>query len=346
MARFPTIPGKFGALFAAAACAGLALAGPDAAKAAGYIQPTLLPDDPAGWAGKGWTPAAHVDANLVNPWGIDHAPGGPWVVADAGFPTGTPPGPGSFSLITSYSGVGAIAGVPISSTQSPNGGSAGLTGLVYNSSASFVLLPTGGPATYLFSNLDGSISAWNPAQGTMAVQVVAGRPANPAKYSGLNIGVFMGHSYLYAANHQTGAIDVYDTSFTKVSLGAGTFVDPNPNPNKLLPYNVENVNGNIWVTYAAASAATAPLGSSFVDSASSGGTFIRRFCDGRGLRFPVGRCACSQRLRRVQQRPAHRQLHPWSLRLYQRLRPDHRRVRRSPQRRRRPTDRHRRPLGF
>ena len=104
----------------------------------------------------------------------------------------------------------------ISSTQSPNGGSAGLTGLVYNSSASFVL-PTGGPATYPFSN-----SGWidfrlePPAQGTMAVQVVAGRPANPAKYR-RNIGVFMGHTYLYAANHQTGAIDVYDTSFTKVS---------------------------------------------------------------------------------------------------------------------------------
>ena len=69
MARFPTIPGKFGALFAAAACAGLALAGPDAAKAAGYIQTNLVTDDPTVLAGKGWTPAAHVDSNLVNPWG-------------------------------------------------------------------------------------------------------------------------------------------------------------------------------------------------------------------------------------------------------------------------------------
>ncbi len=290
MTRLPTIPAKFATLFAAAACVGLALGGPNAAKAQGYVQSNLVTDSQAALAAKGWAPATSVDPNLVNPWGIDHAPGGPWVVADAEFPTGTPPGPGPFSLITSYSGVGTIVGTPISSSQSASGGSAGLTGLVYNGSSSFVL-PTGGPAEYLFSNLDGSISAWNPAQGTTAVVVVPGRTGgNAAKYSGLNIGVYTGASgsqtYLYAANHQTGAIDVYNSSFTKVSLGAGTFVDPNPNPSGLLPYNVENIDGNIWVTYAAASAATAPLGSGFVDEYTTGGVFIRRFATGGDLASP------------------------------------------------------------
>ena len=48
------------------------------------------------------------------------------------------------------------------------------------------------------------------------------------------------------------------------------------------------MNGNIWVTYAAASAATAPLGSGFVDEYSSGGTFIRRFATGGDLASPWG----------------------------------------------------------
>jgi uncharacterized protein (TIGR03118 family) len=287
MTRLPTIPSRLGTLFAAAACVGLVVAGPHAARAQGYVQTDLVTDNQAALAAKGWGPAAYVDPNLVNPWGIDKAPGGPWVVANAGFPTGAPGPVGTASLITSYNGSGAPAyTAPITSAQNAGAGSGGLTGLVYNGSTSFVL-PDGSPAQYLFSNLDGSISGWNSAEGSTSVEVVPGRTGgNAAKYSGLNIGVFNGQSYIYAANHQTGAIDVYNSSFQRVSLGAGTFVDPNPNPSGLLPYNVENINGNIWVTYAAASAATAPVGSGFVDEYTSGGVFIRRFATGGDLASP------------------------------------------------------------
>ncbi len=241
-----------------------------------------MTDDPAAVAAGGYSAARYVDPSLVNPWGMDYAPGGPWVVADAQYPTGSP---GPSSLVTSYTGSGVKTGPTIVSPQNGFGGSAGLTGLAYNDSSGF-RLPTGGPATYLFSNLDGSISGWNAAQ-TTAVQVIPGRAGgNHAKYSGMELGDFNGQTYLYAANHLTGNIDVFDENFASVSFGANAFVDPLSNPSGLLAYNVESINGDVWVTYAAASAATAPLGSGFVDEFTANGGFIRRFATGGDLASP------------------------------------------------------------
>ena len=270
------------ALFAAAAFAGLTLAMATSASAGGYAQTNLVTDNPAIVAAEGYSPAAYVDASLVNPWGMDHAPGGPWVVANAGWPTATP-GPASF--VTSYNGKGVKTGPTILSLQNGAGGSGGLTGLTYNDSAGFDL-PSGGPAQYLFANLDGSISGWNAAQAA-AVQVIPGRAGgNHAKYSGLELGDFGGATYLYAANHLTGKIDVFNESFAPVSFGANAFVDPLGNPNGLLAFNVESIGGDVWVTYAAASAATAPLGSGFVDEFTADGQFLRRFASGGDLASP------------------------------------------------------------
>ncbi|MEO8812727.1 MAG: TIGR03118 family protein [Caulobacteraceae bacterium] len=269
------------ALFAAV-LAGSALAIATPAGAGGYAQTNLVTDDPAAVAAGGYSPASPVDANLVNPWGMDHAPLGPWVVADAGFPTGSP---GPTSMVTSYNGDGVKTALTFLSPQNGAGGSAGLTGLAYNGGTGFDL-PSGGPATYLFSNLDGSISGWNSAQ-TAAVQVVPGRAGgNKAKYSGMDLGAFGGQTYLYAANHFNGKIDVFDESFAPVSFGANAFVDPLENPKGLLAYNVESIGGDVWVTYAAASAATAPLGSGFVDQFTADGQFIRRFAAGGDLASP------------------------------------------------------------
>ena len=260
----------------------LALLMVTSASAGGYAQTNLVTDNPAAVAAGGYSPAAHVDASLVNPWGMDHAPGGPWVVADAGFPTGMP---GPSSQVTSYNGAGVKTTPTILSLQNGAGGSAGLTGLAYNGGTGFTL-SSGGPARYLFSNLDGSISGWNAAQ-TTAVQVVPGRAGgNHAKYSGMDLGDFSGQTYLYAANHLTGKVDVFNESFAPVSFGANAFVDPLSNPSGLLAYNVESIGGDIWVTYAAASAATAPLGSGFVDEFTGDGQFVRRFATGGDLASP------------------------------------------------------------
>ena len=55
--------------------------------AQGYKVTPLVTDDPSVLATLGYGPAATVDPNLINPWGFDHSPTGPWVVANA-FGTG------------------------------------------------------------------------------------------------------------------------------------------------------------------------------------------------------------------------------------------------------------------
>src|SRR5262249_58824573 len=43
-------------------------------------QTNLVTDDQAVLAGLGFAPAAHIDTNLVNPWGVSFSPTGPvWV---------------------------------------------------------------------------------------------------------------------------------------------------------------------------------------------------------------------------------------------------------------------------
>jgi len=59
-------------------------------------------------------------------------------------------------------------------------------------------------------------------------------------------------SLLYAANNQAGKIDVFNGSFAPVNLGANAFANPAGLPAGLVPFNVQNINGNIYVTYAVA----------------------------------------------------------------------------------------------
>ena len=271
-----------GTLIAAVALAGVTLTMATSSSAADYVQTNLVTDSAAALAASNYSPAVFVDPSLVNPWGMDHAPGGPWVVANAGFPTSGATGPRS--VVTGYNGQGVKTPLSIISTQAGAGGSAGLTGLAYNGGTGF-LLPDGSPATYLFSNLDGSISGWNAGEGANAVQVVAGRAGgNPAKYSGMELSDFKGATYLYAANHQTGAVDVFDTNFAPHAFGASAFVDPNADG--LLAYNVESLGDDIFVTYAAASASNQLPGSGFVDEFTGDGQLIQRFASGGFLDSP------------------------------------------------------------
>ena len=59
-----------------------------------------------------------------------------------------------------------------------------------------------------------------------------------------------GANYLYAADN-TGHINVFDTNFNNVTgtIFAGKFVDPNALPG-FNPFNIQNIGGNIYVTYA------------------------------------------------------------------------------------------------
>src|SRR5262249_39375338 len=112
--------------------------------------------------------------------------------------------------------------------------------------ASFVVTAGGmtAPARFIFANLNGTISAWN-GTGTMAVVPTPKPPAAGSSYTGLAI-TQTPEPRLYAA--RAGGIDVFNGSFQPVSL-SGTFATPpGAVPTGLVPFNVQNINGNIYVT--------------------------------------------------------------------------------------------------
>jgi uncharacterized protein (TIGR03118 family) len=215
--------------------------------------------------------AANYDPNLKNPWGIAFAPTSPFWISNQ-----------ASNTATLYDGAGAL--VPLVVSVPPNGFPTGPTGQVFNGTSSFKL-PDGSPAVFLFDTLDGRVLGWNGGAGTTAVNVstVAG-----AVFTGLAIASSGGANYIYAADN-TGHISVLDTNFNNVTgtTFAGKFVDPNSVAG-FHPFNIQNIGGNLFVTYAAVSAQGVGLPGGFVDEFNSSGTFLARIATNGSLYAPWG----------------------------------------------------------
>src|SRR5262249_20345943 len=141
---------------------------------------------------------------------------------------------------TLYNGSGTpqalVVKIPNQSGNPPNGP----TGQVFNNTNDF-LLGNGTKASFIFANLDGTISPWNTGLGTNAES--PGPAASPTISTGLAIGNTGTASFLYAADTRNAKIDVFDGKFTKVTV-AGGFTDPNL-PNRFTPYNIQNLGGTL-----------------------------------------------------------------------------------------------------
>jgi len=119
-------------------------------------------------------------------------------------------------------------------------------------------------------------------------------------YKGLAIGTATTPSgtgtFLYAANFNSGKVDVFDSSFKPAS--GFSFTDPSPPPVPpgavgWAPFNVYNDgNGHLFVSYAAQNAAkhddVAGLGNGFIDEFDTNGNFIKRVATGGVLNSPWG----------------------------------------------------------
>jgi uncharacterized protein (TIGR03118 family) len=235
----------------------------------GYVQTNLVSD--------GTVPAQLTDPNLQNPWGISESPTGPFSVADQ-----------KTSVDTSYSVTAAgvsVASAPVTIPKTA-AGPQGPTGQVYNNTSSFLV--NGTPGTYIFADLNGTISAWNGSAGTTA-QVEA--TTTGAAYTGLDIESTPSGDFLYAANPKQGRIDVFNSSFALTSLGPNAFKDPLL-PAGLVPFNVEGVNGDLYVSYGAAGAPAArnlaPEGSGAIAVFDTSGNFINQLTAGGKLASPWG----------------------------------------------------------
>jgi uncharacterized protein (TIGR03118 family) len=236
------------------------------------------------------TNAVQTDPNLINAWGIVAGTKTIWVNANE---TG---------LVTPYNSMGK-RGKPIISVPSPGGPTGGNpTGLIVNNSTNF-LIGIGNksaPATLLLATEDGLIVGWNSLLGTNSAIVVdnsssntvpvpAGNTSTHAVYKGLAI--VRDESavvHLYAANFSGGVIDMFDSNFQYMK----SFTDTNLPPS-FAPFNVRNLRGRLFVTFAKQSLPDAEddeggPGNGVVDIFDFDGTLLRRVVSNGTLNSPWG----------------------------------------------------------
>ena len=215
--------------------------------------------------------AMNQDTNLVNPWGIAFGPNTPIWISDNHTGFGTV-----------YNGAGQPfpTSNPIQVTIAPPLGGlppAAPTGVVFNDTAGF------GGSHFIFATEDGTISAW--ASGSNAALAVD-NSGSGAVYKGL---ARVGNT-LYAANFNSGNVDVFNSSFAPISVPGG-FSDPTL-PSGFAPFDIQNIGGLLYVTYTKQDAAkhddVSGPGNGFVDVFDSNGVLQKRLISNGSLNSPWG----------------------------------------------------------
>jgi uncharacterized protein (TIGR03118 family) len=176
--------------------------------------------------------AEMTDPSLINPWGVSETGASPLWVSDQGA------GVATFYTIPSANPLTVTARQIFMSGGSPTGEVA---------AGGF------GGATFIFANLNGTIVA--RVGGSPVTEVTT--PG--AVYTGLAIN--QAHTLLYAADSAHGVINVFNNSWSQVTAPGG-FPLPTVAAG-LVPFNVQDIGGEVYVTYA-------PPGHS-AETAASGG---------------------------------------------------------------------------
>ena len=260
-----------------------------------HYQQTNLVSDISGMA-------ATFDPNLKNPWGITRSSSSPWWVSNNNSGTST--------LYNAAGGIIPINGTGFVTVPPPGfapGTQSAPTGIVFNGSATdFLVAPGGAPAHFIFATEDGTISAWASGKtATLEVDNSDNGSSHGAVYKGATSGEIDGHKFLYVTNFRSGRVEVYDTTFKRVHVGDDAF---NPNgdcdrdghndcdndriPDGFAPFNIQNIGGSIFVTYAEQDAPkhddVAGTGLGFVEIFSPRGRHIGHLEHGDWFNAPWG----------------------------------------------------------
>jgi uncharacterized protein (TIGR03118 family) len=247
--------------------------------------------------------ALNLDPTLVNAWGISASPSGGafWVSSN---------GRGLSELY-----LGDVMGSPILQPFKVTLPGGRPTGQVFNINQP--LMSTGssndfsvtdgmhtGASVFLFASKTGAITGWNPMVGApiqtpfgmlSGTAEVGFQAADGASYTGLAAGDVGASHFLYAADFHNGKIDVIDGQLHQVALGTngfGTFTDRHL-PHGYAPFNIQNLGGRLFVTYAKQDAAkdggsVAGRGNGFVDVFDTAGHLLQRVASGGMLNSPWG----------------------------------------------------------
>jgi uncharacterized protein (TIGR03118 family) len=209
-------------------------------------------------------PAQITDPNLVNPWGVSFGPATPLWVSNEG--TGVT----SLYSISNSDQVSIVTNPSLFPVKIQGGE---ITGQVFNGSSTAF---NGDP--FVFVTLGGAVEGWRPALGNTAEVLSLANSAN--SYDGATLVTVNGNEYLLAANNKTGNIDVLNGTASQPGL-PGNFKDPGL-PAGFVPYNVQVLNGVVYVTYEQAGK------SGIVDAFSTSGKFLARVGTGGSLDQPWG----------------------------------------------------------
>jgi len=255
--------------------------------------------------------APNFDLVLQNAWGVAFSPGAsPFWVSD-----------NATGCATLYNGDGTIVSlqvkiplpgnvIPKSACQHvdpknpPKQAPAAPTGMVWNATTNpttaFLVPVTTLPASFIWATEDGTISAWtggltpNPNNARLAVDN-PNSPNGPV-YKGLVFGTNVKGVFLFAANFRDGTVDVFDHNYKSVTTDGG-FKDPSI-PAGYAPFGIENIDGDLFVTYALQNAAkhddVAGPGHGFVDVFDTEGHLLRRFASRGPLNSPWGIARASE----------------------------------------------------
>ena len=199
----------------------------DNEKPGGYLQTNLVSDLPG--------IAQLQDTGLVNPWGISFSATSPFWISDNGS-----------GLATLYAVTNDASGAPTVVKQGlvvaiPGDGVP--TGQLFDGNGSF------NGDVFIFAGEDGTISGWRPALGSAAEFLVS---RTNAVYKGITLVTIKGKHkdknndtpLLLLANFREGTVDIYNTNMDLMQIS-----DPKA-PAGYAPFNVQNIDGNIFVTFA------------------------------------------------------------------------------------------------
>jgi len=240
-------------------CLALGLMG-TSARAGDIFKTTNLVSD-------GSVPAQITDPNLVNAWGISYGATSPFWVSDNGT--------GVSTLYSVNPTTNATAIVPLV-VSIPGEGNP--TGQVFNSAAASGAF---NKDVFLFVSEDGTISGW---KGGTSAEVLQLGSANNV-YKGVTLDTTGGNSYLLSANFRAGTIDVMKGVQGTPDL-TGNFTDPGL-PGGYAPFNIQLINGKIYVSYAVQDAAkeddVAGAGHGLVSVFDLNGNFLQRLIAPGGM---------------------------------------------------------------
>lgn len=119
---------------------------------------------------------------------------------------------------------------------------------------------------------------------------------NGAVYKGATSAEYHGNTYLYVTNFRDARVEVYDSNFQRVHPGEEGFdddaFDDDSIPRGFAPFNIQNIGGSLFVTYAKQNAQrhddVAGPGNGFVDIYSPAGKLEGRLQHGDWMNSPWG----------------------------------------------------------